>query len=107
MKTLRLALLTCTFAASAWADDATVVLWNKHCKSCHGEDGKAQTKTGKAEKIEDMSTAEWQAEWTDEKAKKIILEGSKDNKKMKGFKAKLKDEEVDALIKHMRTFKAG
>ena len=107
MKTVRLALLTCCFAASAWADDATAALWKKHCGNCHGEDGKAQTKVGKKEKIEDMSTPEWQTEWTDEKAKKIIVEGSKDNTKMKAFKGKLSDAEIDALVKHLRGFKAG
>ena len=106
MKTLRIALLTCTFAASAWADDIPA-LWKSKCASCHGEDGKAQTKTGKKEKIEDMTNPQWQAEWTDEKSKKIILEGSKDNNKMKPFKGKLTEEQIDGLIKHMRTFKAG
>lgn len=106
MKTLRIALLSLSFAASAFAADDTAKVWKAKCASCHGEDGKAQTKQGKAEKIEDMTTAEWQTEWTDEKMKTIILEGSKDNKKMKPFKGKLTDQQVDDLIKHIRGFKS-
>ncbi len=105
--TLRLAAIAAMFAFSsaAFAADAPA-LWKRHCKSCHGEDGKAQTKTGKEAKIEDMTTAEWQAEWTDAKMKTIILEGSKkDGSKMKAFKDKLKPDEVDALIAHTRAFK--
>jgi mono/diheme cytochrome c family protein len=104
VKTLRLALLACCFAATAWADDIPA-LWKAKCASCHGEDGKAQTKTGKKEKIDDMTNPDWQTNWTDEKMKKIILDGSKDNTKMKAFKGKISDADVDGLIKHMRTFK--
>src|SRR3981189_2698286 len=99
-----MAIIAALFAASAWADDVPA-LWKAKCASCHGEDGKAQTKTGKKEKIEDMTSAEWQTHWTDEKMKKIILEGSKDNTKMKPFKTKISDSDVDGLIKHIRGFK--
>ncbi|MBK7857998.1 MAG: cytochrome c [Archangiaceae bacterium] len=104
MKTLRIALVACCFAASAWADDVPAI-WKSKCESCHGADGKAQTKTGKKEKIEDMTAADWQTKWTDEKMKTIILEGSKDNTKMKAFKGKISDADVDGLIKHIRSFK--
>ena len=104
MKTLRFAVATSIFAASAWAGDVPA-LWKSKCSSCHGEDGKAQTKTGKKEKISDMTNADWQANWTDEKMKEMIVNGSKDNAKMKAFKGKLSDAEVDALIKHIREFK--
>ena len=80
-------------------------LFQRECKSCHGEDGKADTKTGKKEKIADMTTDAWQKEWTDEKQKKMILDGSKDNKKMKPFKDKLSAEEVDGLVKFIRGLK--
>lgn len=105
MKTIRIALVSLCFAASAFAADDTAKLWKAKCASCHGEDGKAQTKQGKAEKIEDMTAAEWQQEWSDEKMKTIIWEGSKDNKKMKPFKDKLSEQQVDELIKHIRGFK--
>jgi cytochrome c553 len=104
VKTLRVALVASLFAASAWADDIPAV-WKSKCASCHGDDGKAQTKTGKKEKINDMTVDAWQSEWTDEKMRKIINEGSKDNAKMKPFKSKLSADEIDGLIKHIRSFK--
>jgi len=104
LKTLRVALVASLFAASAWADDIAAV-WKAKCGTCHGEDGKAQTKTGKKEKINDMTNPDWQEEWTDEKMRKIINAGSKDNSKMKAFKSKLSPEEIDGLIKHIRSFK--
>ena len=104
MKTLRFAIIASMFAASAWAGDVTAT-WKSKCSSCHGEDGKAQTKTGKKEKVSDMTNPDWQANWTDEKLKEVILNGSKDNNKMKAFKGKLQEPEIDALIKHIREFK--
>jgi cytochrome c553 len=104
-KLLRALLLTSICLSSAAFADTIPEIWKAKCKSCHGEDGKADTKTGKKEKIADMTTAAWQKEWTDEKQKTIILEGSKDNKKMKPFKDKLKAEEVDGLIKFIRELK--
>jgi len=103
MKLLRAALLiSFSFAAVAHAD--TKEIWKSKCKSCHGETGKADTKTGKKEKVADMTVAAWKTEWTDDKMKKIILDGSKDNKKMKPFKDKLSAEEVDGLISMIKAF---
>ena len=104
MRTLRIALVACCFAATAFAEDIPS-LWKAKCASCHGEDGKAQTKQGKKHKIDDMTSADWQTNWTDEKMKTIIVEGSKDKKEMKAFKGKISDEDIDGLIKHIRTFK--
>ena len=105
MKLLRVALLISFSLCAVASADTIPEIWTAKCKSCHGADGKADTKTGKKEKIADMSTEAWQKEWTDDKQKKIILEGSKDNKKMKPFKEKLSPEEVDGLIKYIRGLK--
>ena len=105
MRTLLLALaLTFSVAGPAYADDVADI-WKAKCKSCHGETGKADTKVGQKEKIDDMSAAGWQAKHTDTAIRKVISEGSTDNKKMKPFKDKLSAEEIDALVKHIRTFK--
>lgn len=102
----RLALaLSLTLAAPALAADVDVpALWKKHCKGCHGETGKADTPNGKKHKVEDMTTAKWQEKHDDEKIKKGINEGVPKTK-MKAFKDKLSAEEVDAIIKHIRTLK--
>jgi cytochrome c553 len=104
--TLLRAALFVSLSVSAIAHADTIPeIWKAKCKSCHGDDGKADTKTGKKEKIADMTTEAWQKEWTDAKQKEIIMNGSKDNKKMKPFKDKLSAEEVDGLIKYIRDFK--
>ena len=109
MTTLLRSALLISFSLGALAHAGTPVpeFWTSKCKSCHGADGKADTKTGKKEKIEDMTTAAWQTQWTDEKMKPVILEGSKDNKKMKPFKEKLKADgvEVAEVIKYIRGLK--
>lgn len=102
MKPLRAALLLSLCLGPVAGADTIPEIWKAKCKSCHGEDGKADTKTGKKEKIEDMTTAAWQKEWTDEKQRKMINDGSKDNKKMKPFKDKLSADEIDGLIKYVR-----
>lgn len=77
-------------------------IWKARCKSCHGESGKADTKTGRAEEIPDMTTADWQKKWSDEQLRQIILEGSKENRKMKPFKQKLTPEQVTGVIAFIR-----
>ena len=105
MKLLRAALLISSSFSTVAHADTIPEIWKAKCKSCHGDDGKADTKTGKKEKIADMTAEAWQKEWTDEKQKKMILEGSKDNKKMKPFKDKLSAAEVEGLVKFIRDFK--
>ena len=102
-KMLATAVLALSLSAVAHADDVADI-YKAKCKSCHGDDGKAQTKTGIKEKVPDMTTAEWQAKWSDADIKKVIAEGSEKNKKMKPFKDKLSDAEIDGLVKMTRGF---
>ncbi|MGZ8899102.1 MAG: c-type cytochrome [Limisphaerales bacterium] len=92
----------CSHAADATAN------WTKHCGSCHGKDGKAQTKAGKMAQTKDLTDAAYQASFTDEEANKRIKEGLKDKNgkdRMKPFAAKLTDEEIKALVTYTRFFK--
>jgi len=81
--------------------------WSKNCLSCHGKDGKGQTKAGRKAGVKDMTDAQYQAELTDEKAVKTIKEGiTEDGKeKMKPYADKLTDEEIKALVAKVRSFK--
>ncbi|MFZ5469008.1 MAG: c-type cytochrome [Myxococcota bacterium] len=107
MKKLALAvLLAVAVPFTALAGDETAALYKKHCKSCHGMDGKADTKTGKKEKMTDISTAEWQSKNSDEKIFKVISNGEKDTK-MKPFKEKLSEDEIKGLVKFVRGFGKG
>jgi cytochrome c553 len=80
--------------------------WEKHCLKCHGPDGKGNTKMGKQSGVKDYSDPKVQAEMKDENAIKIIKEGivDKGKKKMDPYGDKLNDEEIKALIAHMRSF---
>ena len=114
MKIRGLMLLTVTalWATTAIAgdDEKLVRMWKSKCGSCHGADGKADTKQGKKMGIGDMSTAAWQTEFTDEKIKKTIMDGisrEKNGKQqdMDPLGKELEPAQIDALIKYVRTLK--
>ncbi|RKG65379.1 cytochrome c [Corallococcus exercitus] len=96
-------LLLCAPAASH-AEDAAV-LWDKSCKNCHGPDGRAQTRMGQKESIPDMSRAAWQKAESDAHLRDVIANGSSHNPKMKAYKDRLSPEQMDALVRYIRTFK--
>ncbi|MCE9672334.1 cytochrome c [Myxococcus stipitatus] len=104
MKRFALVMTLC-LSSSAYADDVAEV-WKAKCKSCHGDDGKAQTKMGQKESIADMSLAAWQAAESDADIRQAIAEGSPKNSKMKAFKDKLTPAQIDALVGYIRTLKA-
>jgi mono/diheme cytochrome c family protein len=82
--------------------------WDNLCASCHGADGKGQTKTGKKLKLKDYTDAKVQAEMKDEDMAKAITEGVKiDGKeKMKAFKEEISAAEITDLVAYVRKFKA-
>lgn len=92
---------TALFAADAKAN------YNQHCAKCHGPDGKGQTRMGKQAGAKDYTDAKVQAEMDEAKAFKSIKEGQivKGKEAMKPFGDKLSDDEIKALIAHMRAFK--
>jgi len=82
--------------------------WTKNCASCHGKDGKGETKAGKKAEVKDLTDGTYQASFTDEQMFKQIKEGMKDKtgkERMKPFADKLNDEEIKALVAHVRTLK--
>jgi cytochrome c6 len=80
--------------------------WEKHCKKCHGDDGKGETKMGAKSGVKDLTDAKVQGEFTDDKAFKSIKEGIKDGEKTKMKPAEgLSDEEIKALVAYTRSLK--
>jgi cytochrome c553 len=82
--------------------------WDSHCATCHGADGKGQTKIGKKLHLKDYTDAAVQAELKDEEMIKatadgVVIDGKE---KMKGYKDKLSTEEIKDLVAHIRKFKA-
>ena len=82
--------------------------WTKHCASCHGKDGKGQTKAGKMADVKDLTDATYQASFTDDQMIQQMREGMKDKsgkERMKPFRDKLSDEELKALVAFVRALK--
>lgn len=81
--------------------------WKAHCAKCHGADGKGDTKMGKKAGCKDLTDAKVQAEMKDDKAFKSVKDGLKDGDKtlMQAYSEKLSDDEIKALIAHVRSFK--
>jgi cytochrome c553 len=80
--------------------------WTKSCAKCHGEDGKGKTKMGEKLGMKDYTDAKVQDGLKDAEMIKAIKDGVKDGDKtkMKGF-PDLSDDEIKALVAHIRTFK--
>ena len=115
MKMKKIVMLAAVFGfaavLSASAADANQN-WTDHCATCHGADGKGQTKIGQMLKIKDFTDAKVQADMKDEDMTKAIKEGIKDadgKTKMKayvtGADTPLTDAEVKALVAYVRGLK--
>lgn len=92
-------------ALFGWASDA-IPVYEKNCASCHGKDGRGETKAGRKAGVKDLTDKTYQASFTDEAAVKSILEGMNDEagkEKMKAFGDKLSEEEARALVAYIRT----
>jgi cytochrome c553 len=81
--------------------------WEKSCAKCHGPDGKGKTKMGEKLEVKDYTDAKVQDGMKDDAMIKAIKEGVKDGEKtkMKSFGDVLSDDEIKALVKHIREFK--
>ena len=73
--------------------------WSKLCASCHGKDGSGNTAMGKKLGVQDYSKAQG---FSDAEAANVIKNGKG---KMKGYKDKLSDADVKALVAYIRSLK--
>jgi len=109
MRSLTLLLVlgfVCAAPARAEVDKKAERNWKAKCASCHGADGKGQTDQGKKLQVEDMSKAEWQKAKTDAQIHKAIADGAKKGDAvMEGFKDKLDEASIKALVGYVRTLK--
>src|SRR6478736_5076104 len=78
--------------------------YEKGCAKCHGADGKGQTKMGQKLGIKDYTDAKVQADLKDDAAFKAIKEGvkDKDGKVLMKPAENLSDDEIKALVAHMK-----
>lgn len=90
-------------ASNASAADVDVTtLWTKNCQTCHGKDGKGDTKAGKQKEVKDLTDPKVHAAIKRDEAIKKVKAGIKDEKtgkeRMKPFGEKLTDEQIGALV---------
>jgi cytochrome c553 len=81
--------------------------WITNCSECHGKDGRGRTEEGKKLRITDLSNPQVQASFTDAQAFKVIKHGLKDDRGtvMHPTSYRLTDEEIQDLVKHVRSLK--
>jgi mono/diheme cytochrome c family protein len=78
-------------------------VFTESCVLCHGDTG-SPPPMAKNLGVADLSSAQWQASRTDDQIRKVISEGStKPNSLMRAFKDELAPEDIDALVKYVRT----
>ncbi|MFI5181971.1 MAG: c-type cytochrome [Thermoanaerobaculia bacterium] len=78
-------------------------LWEAHCMVCHGDDGRAETEEGRKKKARNLTDARWQATVSDARLSRSIHRG---HENMPAFGKKLNDEQIKALVAHVRTLAA-
>lgn len=79
--------------------------WENSCASCHGSDGKGQTKVGKRLKLKDYTDAKALAEFTDEQLFIATADGVKNEagkEVMKGYRDELSEPEIRDLVRYIR-----
>lgn len=96
-----------SFTAAAGTAEEAKAIWEKDCAKCHGADGKGDTAMGKKMKAKDLTDAQVQAKFTDEKAFKSIKEGvvNEAGKKTMPATKDVNDEQIKALTAFVRTLK--
>jgi cytochrome c6 len=91
------AIIIACSGASFGAD--TAALWAQHCASCHGKDGSGSTAMGKKLGVKDYTKDQG---FSDAEAANVIKNGKG---KMKGYKDKMSDADVKALVAYVRSLK--
>jgi mono/diheme cytochrome c family protein len=77
-------------------------LFQRHCVKCHGADGTGSPARADKPNIPDFTAGSWQAKRSDAQLLGSILDGK--GSTMPAFRTKLKEEQVRALIAHVRVF---
>ena len=93
--------LAFVFSTASFAADSGADLFKTKCASCHGADGKGETAMGKNFKLKDLGSEEVQKK-SDADLTTIIADGKKP---MPPYKGKLTDDQIQEVVKYIRTLK--
>jgi len=92
-------IIALSLAPAAFAADGAAV-YKAKCATCHGVDGKGDSAMGKKMGLRDLGSAEVQKQ-TDRQLHDIAANGKA---KMPADKTKMSEDDINALVAHMRTF---
>lgn len=95
-----LMILAVAAAPAVFASDGAA-LYKAKCAACHGPDGKGQTTMGKKMNLRDLGSPEVQKQ-SDKELYDVTANGKG---KMPGYKDKMTDADIKALVACMRTMK--
>jgi cbb3-type cytochrome c oxidase subunit III len=95
MKRIALAIATLALVTSARAEDGHA-LFSAKCASCHGPDGKGQTKMGEKLGVKDLT----KSTLSEADLEKTIETGKPP--KMTAYKGKLSDAEIKAVAEYVK-----
>jgi mono/diheme cytochrome c family protein len=82
-------------------------LYAKHCRVCHGADGRAETPAAKKMTASNLADATWTHGSTDGEIFIVIQEGAGPESKMKGLKGKVTDQDTWHLVNYVRSLAAA
>jgi mono/diheme cytochrome c family protein len=88
--------------ATAYAQSEAARLFEQHCVKCHGADGAGKPARPIEPSIPDFTAAAWHTKRSDKKLQESILDGKGET--MPSYRKKLSDEQVRALVAHVRAF---
>jgi mono/diheme cytochrome c family protein len=77
-------------------------LYARNCASCHGKDGRAQTRSGKLRHARNLADSEWQGRVGDERIFNSIMNGKG---KMPAYGNRISEQEIDGLVGYVRSLK--
>lgn len=80
------------------AESATRALYRQHCATCHGNDGKSNTKRGRETEANDLTTADVKGSSV-EKIGRVISNGKGE---MPGFKQKLTPAQIASVARYVK-----
>lgn len=104
-RVLALTSLLAMFATTAFAEPAksgSKALYEKNCKLCHAVDGKGNPKLTAMDLVGLNLTDKETSDKKDDKLKETISKGAG---KMKGFKDKISEDDITALVAYIRSLK--
>jgi len=92
---------TLAVSLGSFAADSGGDLFKAKCASCHGPEGKGDTAMGKNLKLRDLGSADAQKA-SDADLTTIITKGKKP---MPGYEGKLTSDQIQAVVKYIRSLK--